>query len=79
MARFGCPKRIVTDNATSFKAKPLIQFHEKFGIALINHSTPYYPQWNGLAESSNMSLIKIIKILLEDNNKAWDSNIKFSL
>jgi hypothetical protein len=43
------------------------------------HSTPYYPQGNGLVESSNKSLIKIIKILLEDNKKAWDSKLKFSL
>jgi transposase InsO family protein len=77
MARFGCPKRIVTDNVASFKYKPLIQFCDKFGIALI-HSTPYYPQGNGLEESSNKSLIKIIKILLEDNKKAWDSKLKFS-
>jgi transposase InsO family protein len=78
IARFGCLKRIVTDNDASFKAEPLIQFCEKFGIALI-HSTPYYPQGNGLAESSNKSLIKIIKRLLEDNKKAWDSKLKFSL
>jgi hypothetical protein len=26
MARFGCPSRIVTDNATSFKDEPLIKF-----------------------------------------------------
>jgi hypothetical protein len=71
-------KRIVTDNVASFKAEPLIQFCEQFGISLI-HSTPYYPQGNGLAESSNKSLIKIIKILLEDNKKAWDSKLKFSL
>jgi hypothetical protein len=78
IARFGCPKRIVTDNAASFKAEPLIKFCEQFGISLI-HSTPYYPQGNGLAESSNKSLIKIIKRLLEDNKKAWDSKLKFSL
>jgi hypothetical protein len=28
MARFGCPNIIVTDNATSFKDKPLIKFCE---------------------------------------------------
>jgi hypothetical protein len=28
MARFGCPDRIITDNAASFKAEPLIQFCE---------------------------------------------------
>jgi transposase InsO family protein len=78
VARFGCPKRIITDNVASFKVEPLIRFCEKFEIALI-HSTPYYPQGNGLAESSNKSLIKIIKRLLEDNKKAWDSKLKFAL
>jgi hypothetical protein len=78
IARFGCPNMIFTDNLASFKVEPLIQFCEQFGIALI-HSTPYYPQGNGLAKSSNESLIKIIKRLLEDKKKAWDSKLKFSL
>jgi hypothetical protein len=78
IARFGCPSRIVTDNSTSFKVEPLILFCEQFKIKLI-HSTPYYPQGNGLAESSNKSLIKIIKRLLEDNKKAWDSKLNFYL
>jgi hypothetical protein len=43
------------------------------------HSTPYYPQGNGLAESSNKILIKIIKKMLEEKKKAWDSKLKFSL
>jgi transposase InsO family protein len=66
---FGFPRKIVTDNATSFKAKPLVKFYEHFGIKLIP-STPYYPQGNGLVESSNKSLIRIIKRLLEENKKA---------
>jgi transposase InsO family protein len=78
IVRFGCPTRIFTDNAASFKDEPLIRFCEKFGIALI-HSTPYYLQSNGLVESSNKILVNIIKILLEDNKKAWDSRLKFSL
>jgi transposase InsO family protein len=76
--RFGCPRKIVIDNATSFKAEPLVKFYEQFGIKLI-HSTPYYPQGNGLAESSNKSLIRIIKRLLEDNKRAWNLKLKFSL
>jgi hypothetical protein len=78
IARFGCPNRIVTDNAASFKSEPLVKLCEQFEISLI-HSTPYYPQGNGLAKSSNKILTKLIKILLEDNKRAWDSNLKFSL
>jgi hypothetical protein len=78
IARFGYPSRIVTDNAASFRSGPLVKFCEQFEISLV-HSTPYYPQGNGLAESSNKGLIKLIKRLLEDNKRAWDSKLKFAL
>jgi transposase InsO family protein len=58
-ARFGCPKRLVADNAAAFKDKHLVKLCEELGIQLV-HSTTYYPQGNGLAESSNKSLVKII-------------------
>jgi hypothetical protein len=48
------------------------------GIQLV-HSTAYYPQGNGLAESTNKSLVRIIKKLLEQNTKGWDSKLKFSM
>jgi transposase InsO family protein len=78
LSRFGFPKRLVTDNATAFKADALVNLCESMGIQLV-HSTPYYPQGNGLAESSNKSLIKIIRKMLEENKKNWDSKLKFSL
>jgi hypothetical protein len=78
MPRFGFPSNIVTDNAASFKAEPLVKFCENYGIQLF-HSTPYYPQGNGLAEYSNNNVVKIIKNLLVDNMKAWDSKMKLSL
>jgi hypothetical protein len=76
--RFSCPSKFVTDNAAAFGSEPLAKFCEQFEIKLV-HSTPYYLQGNGLAESSNKSLIRIIKRLLEDNKKAWHSKLKFSL
>jgi hypothetical protein len=78
IARFGCPNKIVTDNAATFRSEPLAKFCEQFRIKLI-HSTPYYPQGNGLAESSNKSLIRIIKRLLEDNKRSWNLKLKFAL
>jgi hypothetical protein len=78
LSRFSCPKRLVTDNATSFKVDTLVNMCESMGIQSV-HSTPYYPQGNGLAESSNKSLIRIIRKMLEENKKNWDSKLKFSL
>lgn len=51
---------------------------ESMGIQVL-HSTSYYPQGNGLEKSSNKNLIRVIKKLLEDNKKRWDSKLKFAL
>ena len=76
--RFGCPVRLVTDNAPTFKVRELVKMCESMGIQLV-HSISYYPQGNGLAESSNKILVRIIRKLLEKNQKSWDSKIKFTL
>lgn len=48
----------------------MTEFCDKYNINLV-HCTTYYLQGNGLGESSNKSLIKIIKKLLEANKKNW--------
>ena len=78
LTRFGCPNKLVTDNAATFRAEELVEMCESMGIQLV-HSTSYYPQGNGLAESSNKSLVMITKKLLEDNKNSWDSKLKFAL
>ena len=50
----------------------------KYGITL-SHSSNYYPQGNGQAESSNKNLMTIVKKIIGDNKKSWDSKIKFAL
>jgi hypothetical protein len=77
-SRFGFPERIVIENVVAFNDKHLVKLCEEMGIQLV-HSTSYYPQGNGLVESSNKSLVRIIKKLLEQNTKGWDSKLKFSL
>ena len=42
-------------------------------------ATSYYPQGNGLTESSNKSLVRIIRKLLEKNQKRKDSKLNLSL
>jgi transposase InsO family protein len=77
-SRFGCPNKLVTDNPQDFKSNSMVDVCNKYNIKLV-HSTPYYPQGNGLGESSNKSLIRIIKKLLTENKRSWDSKLKFSL
>ena len=78
ITRFGVPTRITTDNAKAFSSTKFSSFCFKYGITL-SHSSNYYPQGNGQAESSNKNLMTIIKKIVGDNKKSWDSKIKFAL
>ena len=78
ITRFGVPARIITDNGTCLVSSKMSSFCFKYGIVL-SHSSNYYPQGNGLAESSNKNLMTIIKKTIGDNKKAWDSKNKYVL
>jgi hypothetical protein len=56
----------------------MVIFFQNYNIALV-HSTTYYPQGNGLSESSNKSLITIIKKVLSENKKSWHVHLKYTL
>ena len=60
MTRFGVPISLVFDNANYFSSIRLTTFSHEKGIQL-HYSTNYYPQGNGLAESTNKNLIRILK------------------
>eukprot|EP00253_Pinus_taeda_P019583 PITA_19583 len=74
LSRFGCPEKIIIDNAAAFKSKRMINFCHKYHITL-GHSTAYYPQGNCLVESSHKSLINIIKKVLEEYKKNWNKKL----
>ena len=56
----------------------MVKFCSDYNI-ILSHSATYYPKGNGLVESSNKSLVRIIKKLLQDNKKYWHSKLKFVL
>jgi transposase InsO family protein len=68
--RFGIPQALMTDQGTSFVSSQVREFIESYKIRLLN-SSPYYAQANGQAESSNKTLIKLIKKKIEDNLRRW--------
>eukprot|EP00253_Pinus_taeda_P015098 PITA_15098 len=65
LSRFGFPHKIITDNVVAFKSERMVDLCAKYHIVL-GHSPSYHPQGNGLVESSNKSLVNIIKKLLEE-------------
>jgi hypothetical protein len=78
ITRFGVPSRIVTDNAKAFCSVKMSAFCFRYGIVL-SHASDYYPQGNGQAELSNKNLMTIVKKIVGENKKSWDSKIKHAL
>ena len=66
MVRFGIPIKLVMDNAAYFSLIEIINFYFEYGI-IVSHSSNYFPQGNGQAESNNKNLINIVKNLVLDN------------
>eukprot|EP00253_Pinus_taeda_P006384 PITA_06384 len=63
-------KEIPTRQATDADGRICHKYH-----IILGHSSAYHPQGNGLAESSNKSLVNIIKKLLEINKKSWHKRL----
>ena len=48
-------------------------------MAYFYHSSNYYPQGNGLVESSNKNLVRLLKRMVGENKRSWDSILKYAL
>jgi IS30 family transposase len=66
--RFGILQTLTIDQGSSFMSHQVCEFVESLKIKLLS-SSPYYAQANGQTESSNKSLIKLIKKKIEENPK----------
>ena len=70
--------KLTIDNAKAFCKSEMTEYCVDRGIVL-SHSSNYYPQGNGLAESSNKNLIKLLKRMVGENRKSWDTELKYAL
>eukprot|EP00253_Pinus_taeda_P015481 PITA_15481 len=70
ITRFGLPSTLMFDNESYFSGNAMTEFALKRGFKL-KYSANYYPQGNGLAESTNKNLIKIIKRTVDQNQNNW--------
>ncbi|MCO5609072.1 hypothetical protein L7F22_063303 [Adiantum nelumboides] len=70
--RFGTPLEIVSDNGPGFRRGLLTKVCEELKISH-RHSTPYYPQSNGLVEKANGIIAGIIRKMVESRPKRWDN------
>jgi len=78
ITRFGLPNALIFDNASYLSGNNIVEFALKRGFKL-KYSANYYPQVNGLAESTNKNLIRIIKRTVDQNQKNWHKSLIFTL
>ena len=78
VTRFGAPSTIILDNAKYFVGAHICAWVVDHNIYL-RTSSNYYPQGNGLLESSNKNLIRITKRTIEDNQRCWHQKLRISL
>ena len=74
ITRFGVPNSLVFDNASYFSSVELTQFALEKGIR-IRYSANYHPHGNGLAESTNKNLLKILKRTISVHHRDWHTEL----
>ena len=70
MTRFGDSNFPGFYNASYFSSIRLTAFANERGIKL-HYFANYYPQGNGLAESTNKNMIRILKKTVIKNQRSW--------
>ena len=76
--RFGVPHKIISDNGMPFvnsDVRKMLEFYQ------VKHhrSSPYYPQGNGQAETTNKTLIKIINKMSQEYGRIGSAPARRSL
>ena len=69
---------ILSDRGPNFRGDLVGELMEKLGIAR-RHSTPYYPQCNGLVKKVNGMIVRMITKQVHNKPKNWDRQLQFAL
>ena len=78
ICRFEIPKKILSDNETSFIGKAQPKFLEDYQISH-GKSTRHYPQRHGVAEAFNKLLIRVLSKTVHENLKLWPKYVPLAL
>ncbi|MCO5570453.1 hypothetical protein L7F22_024175 [Adiantum nelumboides] len=74
----GTPLEIISDKGPSFRGDLVGELMEQLGISR-QHSSPYYPQCNGLVEKVNGMICRIITKQANNRPKDWDGHLNATL
>ena len=70
--RFGCPIELISDQGGHF-LNAVVEGITHHYTVVHKKSTPYYPQANGLAESTNKTLQNILRKIVNENRTDWEA------
>lgn len=70
LSRFGVLDKFITDNGSIFIGSNFTEFWVEYGI-IMGQSSNYYPKFNGLVESTNKTLVQILKKTIDKNQRNW--------
>ena len=76
--KFSCPIELVHDQGNHFVNKVIYELSNYYAV-MHKRSTPYYPQANGLVESTNKTLQIILKKIVNENQTDWDQKLHTAL
>ncbi|MCO5582245.1 hypothetical protein L7F22_036137 [Adiantum nelumboides] len=76
--RYGLPIEIVSDRGTHFINEVIEQLLDEF-MVIHRKSTPYHPQANGQAESTNKILVTILTEIVSESRADWDQKLHSAL
>jgi hypothetical protein len=78
IARFGCPKVLISDRGRHFLNEVIEGLTQRFQI---DHrkTTPYHPQTNGHTERVNQTLVNILRKTVVDSKKDWNKKLVAAL
>uniref|UniRef100_A0A671TSD1 ribonuclease H n=1 Tax=Sparus aurata TaxID=8175 RepID=A0A671TSD1_SPAAU len=71
ISQVGIPKKILTDQGTSFMSRTLRKLYELLGVHSIQTSV-YHPQTDGLVELFNKTLKNMIRKFVHEDSCNWD-------
>ena len=74
ICHFGAPGELVSDRGTHFLNDVIEELTEYFNICH-DKTTPYKPSTNGQVESTNKTLVTILRKTVDINKRDWDEKL----
>ena len=74
IARFGCPRRIHSDNAANFSGTLLTEVCRLLGVEK-THCSAFHPEGNSKCERMMRTILDMLAKYLDDNHGDWDAHL----